>query len=88
MIRGLSHPLISFYVSMYLAKNTLILYPKNKSFVLILLDNISKFNLNEELIKKLGYDNITIEELKKVLEPCIEWMVYCLSKNITNVINL
>ena len=86
MIRGLSHPLISFYVSMYFAKVSLNLFPKFKSFFLILLDNISKFNLNEEIIKKLGYDNITIEELKKVLEPCVEWIIYCLSKNMTNVI--
>lgn len=85
MIRGISHPLIGFYVSMYFARTVLILYPKQKSFFLILLDNLSKFVLNEELIKKLGYDNITIEELKKVLEPCVEWIVYCLSKNITSV---
>jgi hypothetical protein len=85
MIRGLSHPLISFYVSMYLAKISLNLYPKFKSFILIILDNISKFILNEEMIKKLGYDNITLEEMKKVLEPCVEWIIYCLSKNMTTV---
>lgn len=85
MIRGLSHPLISFYVTMYLAKVALNLFPKGKSFILVLLDNISKFNLNEGLIKKLGYDNITIDELKKVLEPCVEWVVYCLSKNMVSV---
>ena len=83
MIRGISHPLISFYVSMYLARVALTLYPKSKQFLFILLDNLSKFQLNEETIKKLNYDNISIEELKKVLEPCVEWSVYCLAKSIT-----
>jgi hypothetical protein len=83
MIRGVSHPLISFYVSMYLARVALTLYPKSKQFLFILVDNVSKFALNDETIHKLNYDNITIEELKKVLEPCVEWIVYGLVKNIT-----
>jgi len=83
MIRGVSHPLISFYVSMYLARVALTLYPKSKQFLFILLDNITKFSLNEETILKLNYDNITVDELKKVLEPCVEWIVYGLVKNIT-----
>lgn len=86
MIRGISHPLISFYVSMYLAKVSSAYFPKFKQFLLILIDNLSKFNLNDDLIRKLGYDNITIDEMKKVLEPCMEWIIYCISKNITSVI--
>jgi hypothetical protein len=54
MIRGLSHPLISYYVSMYLAKVGLDLYPKYKNYLLILVDNLTKFKLNEDLIKKLS----------------------------------
>jgi hypothetical protein len=85
MIRGISHPLISFYVSMYLARTSLNLFPKFKSFLFILLDNISKFNINEDLIKKLGYDDLKVDELKKVVEPCVEWIVYCLTNNMTTV---
>ena len=83
MIRGVSHPLISFYVSMYLARVALTLYPKSKQFLFVLLDNLTKFSINEETIQKLSYDNITVDELKKVLEPCVEWIVYCIVKNIT-----
>lgn len=54
MVRGISHPLISYYVSMYLAKVGMSLYPKCKSYILLLIDNLVKFNLNEELIKKLS----------------------------------
>jgi hypothetical protein len=88
MIRGISHPLISFYVSMYLARTSLNLFPKFKSFLFILLDNLAKFNINEDLIKKLGYDDLKVDELKKVLEPCVEWMVYCLTNNMTAVLTL
>jgi len=34
MIRGISHPLIAFYASMYLTKIVLTLYPKMKKFLL------------------------------------------------------
>jgi len=47
IIRGISHPLISFYVSMYLAKVGSNLFPKFKQYLLILLENLSKFILNE-----------------------------------------
>lgn len=92
MIRGLSHPLISYYVSMYLAKVGLDLYPQYKNYLLILVDNLSKFHLDDNLIKKLskffikvGYDNINAEEMKKILEPCVEWILYCYSRNISQV---
>jgi hypothetical protein len=83
MTRGISHPLISYYVGMYLAKVALSLYPKYKSFLLVLVDNSSKFNLTEELVKKLGYENMSSEDMKKILEPCVEWVIYCLGKNMT-----
>lgn len=54
MIRGISHPLISYYVSMYLAKMGLNLYPDNKTYLLILIDNLANFNLNETLLKRLS----------------------------------
>jgi hypothetical protein len=54
MIRGLSHPLIAYYVSMYLAKVGTTLYPKYKSYLLVLIDNLAKFQLNEDMIKKLS----------------------------------
>jgi hypothetical protein len=54
MIRGISHPLISYYVSMYVAKVGISLYPKYKSYLLIIIENLTKFNLNEDLIKKLS----------------------------------
>jgi hypothetical protein len=84
MIRGISHPLIAFYVSMYLTKITLMLYPKMKTFLFILLQNLSKFEITESLMKKLKYDNMTIDELKKVLDPCVEWIVYCICKNMNS----
>ena len=83
MIRGISHPLIAFYVSMYLTKITLQLFPKSKQFMYILLTNLSKFKLDEQIIKTLNYDNITIDELKKVLDPCVEWVCYCICKNMS-----
>ena len=83
MIRGISHPLIAFYVSMYLCKITLQLFPKSKQFMYILLTNLAKFNLDDGLIKRLNYENITIDELKKVLDPCVEWVVYCTCKDMT-----
>ncbi|MCQ2816762.1 MAG: hypothetical protein MJ252_05795 [archaeon] len=81
MISGISHPLIAFYVSMYFTKIVLMLYPKTKQFMYILLNNLSKFNINEDLIKKLNYENMNVTELKKILDPCVEWIVYCISKN-------
>ena len=83
MIRGISHPLIAFYVSMYLTKITLQLFPKSKQFMYILLTNLSKFKLDDQIIKTLNYDNITIDELKKVLDPCVEWVCYCICKNMS-----
>lgn len=47
MIRGLSSPLISYFVSMYLCKIVTNLYPKLKSYKLILVDNLSRYNLND-----------------------------------------
>ena len=32
-------------------------------------------------MKKLNYEGMTVEELKKVLDPCVEWIVYCVCKN-------
>ena len=84
MIRGISHPLIAFYVSMYLTKITLMLFPKMKKFLFMLLENLSKFELDDNLMKKLKYENMTTEELRKVLEPCVEWIVYCVSKNMNS----
>ena len=84
MIRGISHPLIAFYVSMYLTKITLMLFPKMKKFLFMLLENLSKFELDDNLMKKLKYENIENEELRKVLEPCVEWIVYCVSKNMNS----
>ena len=81
MIRGISHPLIAFYASMYLTKIVLTLFPKTKKFLFILLQNLSKFEINEALMKKLNYEGMTVEELKKVLDPCVEWIVYCVCKN-------
>ena len=81
MIRGISHPLIAFYVSMYLTKIVLTLYPRMKKFLFILLKNLSKFEINEAYMKKLKYEDMTVEELKKFLDPCVEWIVYCICKN-------
>ena len=81
MIRGISHPLIAFYASMYLTKIVLTLFPKTKKFLFILLQNLSKFEINDDLMKKLNYEGMTVEELKKVLDPCVEWIVYCVCKN-------
>ena len=81
MIRGISHPLIAFYVSMYLTKIVLTLFPKTKKFLFILLQNLSKFEIDETFMKKLNYEGMTVEELKKVLDPCVEWIVYCACKN-------
>ena len=81
MIRGISHPLIAFYASMYLTKIVLTLFPKTKRFLFILLQNLSKFEVDEALMKKLNYEGMTVEELKKVLDPCVEWIVYCVCKN-------
>ena len=81
MIRGISHPLIAFYASMYLTKIVLTLFPKTKKFLFILLQNLSKFEIDEKLLKKLNYEGMTVEELKKVLDPCVEWIVYCICKN-------
>jgi hypothetical protein len=80
MIRGISHPLIAFYASMYLTKIVLTLYPKMKKFLFILLKNLSKFEIDEAYMKKLKYD-MTVEELKRFLDPCVEWIVYCVCKN-------
>jgi len=46
MIRGLHSPMIGFFVSMYLCKIAMTYYPKFKSFQLILLDNLSRHDLN------------------------------------------
>ena len=81
MIRGISHPLIAFYASMYLTKIVLTLFPKTKKFLFILIQNLSKFEIDEKLLKKLNYEGMTVEELKKVLDPCVEWIVYCICKN-------
>lgn len=83
MIRGISHPLIAFYASMYLTKIVLTIYPKTKQFLFILLQNLSKFEIDEKLMKKLGYEGMTVEELKKVIDPCVEWITYCVSRNMT-----
>ena len=80
MIRGISHPLIAFYASMYLTKIVLTLYPKMKKFLFILLKNLSKFEIDEAYMKKLKYD-MTVEELKRFLDPCVEWIIYCICKN-------
>ena len=64
MIRGISHPLIAFYASMYLTKIVLTLYPKMKKFLFILLKNLSKFEIDEAYLKKLKYEDMTVEELK------------------------
>lgn len=84
IIRGISHPLISFYVSMYLARVGSNLFPKYKQYLLILVESLSKFILNEETVKKFNYD-ISGEELKKIVEPCMEWIIYCLAKNPSSV---
>ena len=54
MIRGVSHPFICFYISMYLARIGVSTYPKLKNYLLILVDHLAKFKLNEELIKKFS----------------------------------
>ena len=71
---------------MYLARVGSTLFPKNKQYLLILVENLSKFILNEETAKKFNYD-ITGEELKKIVEPCMEWIIYCLAKNPLPVVN-
>ena len=53
MIRGLSSPLISYFVSMYLCKIAMNLYPKFKSYKLILLDNLSRYDLKDDTQSKL-----------------------------------
>ena len=81
MIRGISHPLIAFYASMYLTKIVLTLYPKMKKFLFILLKNLSKFEIDEAYMKKLKYEDMTVDELKRFLDPCVEWIIYCICKN-------
>lgn len=83
MISGISHPLVAFYVGMYLTKVVLQLFPKSKQFMYVLLRILSKFELDADMIKRLNYENITIQELRKVLDPCIEWVVYCSCKNMS-----
>ena len=80
-ISGISHPLISFYLSAFFCKVVMTLYPKNKSFILFLLELLTKYNLESSLIKKFNYENLNIEEFIKLIEPCYEWLVYCLSKS-------
>jgi len=53
MIRGLYSPLISFFVSMFLCKIAMTYYPKFKSYQLILLDNLSRYDLNDMVQWKL-----------------------------------
>ena len=53
MIRGLYSPLISFFVSMYLTKIATIHFPKFKSYQLIILDNLSRYDLNDFIQWKL-----------------------------------
>lgn len=52
MIRGVSHPFICYYISMYLARIGVSTYPKMKNYLLILVEHLAKFKLNDELIKQ------------------------------------
>lgn len=61
MIKGISHPLISFYVCMYLAKIGVFLYPKFKNYLITLVEILSKFTLSDEILKKYSkYNNFKI----------------------------
>lgn len=84
-IAGISHPLISFYLSAFFTKTVLLLYPNNKDFILFLLELLIKYKLDDNLIKKFKYENISIYEFRTFVEPCVEWLIYCLSKNVTYV---
>ena len=84
-IAGVSHPLIAFYLATYFTKNVAILYPKSKDFIIDLTRHLCKFDIDSELIKKFSYD-MTPEEFEKVVEPCFEWIIYCLSINASSVI--
>lgn len=84
IIRGVSHPFICYYISMYLARIGAQTYPKMKNYLILLVDHLAKFKLNDELIKKFNMD-IKIDELLHVMEPCFEWIIFCISKNYQNV---
>lgn len=84
-IAGISHPLISFYLSTFFVKIVSSLYPKNNGYILFLMELLSKYKFDASLIKKFGYENINIDEFTMVVEPCYEWMIYSLSRNVSNV---
>lgn len=84
---GISHPLIAFYLCTYLTKNVTFLYPRNKEFILIIIEHLSKFEIDQTMIKKFGYENISAEEFEKIVDPCFEWIIYCLSIN-TNIVSI
>lgn len=85
-IAGISHPLISFYISIYFCYVVMSLYPKSKTFIIFLLDLLSKYKINNDLITKFSYENITPDEFIKFIEPTIEWLLYSLSLNASNAV--
>lgn len=87
-IAGISHPLISFYLSAFFCKVVMSLYPNSKNFIIFLLELLSKYKLDSSLIKKYEYENITIEEFTRFIEPTYEWLMFCLSKSANEVSEL
>lgn len=85
-IAGISNPLISYYVCTYFVKSVTYLYPKNKEYIFMIINHLSSFDINENLIKKFGFE-MPGEEFEKIVEPCFEWIVYCLSIETNQVSN-
>ena len=84
MINGISHPLIACYVATYLVKTTINYFPEFNKHIPTLLESLSKFKIDNFEISRLGYANITSSELKKIIEPCFEWIVYSLTRSANN----
>lgn len=52
----------------------------------MIINHLSSFDINESLIKKFGFE-MSGEEFEKIVEPCFEWIVYCLSIETNQVRN-
>ncbi len=71
-IRGVSEPLAAIYLSAYLVRVGLNLSPKNKDYMLLLLENV--YNILDSA-KKRGFPGVSLDDYLSCYDMAIHWLV-------------
>lgn len=83
-IRGISEPLAAIHLSIYLIRMGMIIDPKQKNYMLLLLEN-SYIILNEA--KRRGFPGVSLENYMACYDMGIHWLVRSLCHKAPPVIN-